>query len=452
LQRFANTAPEHKISLGDTSSDWLMDDPRWQLVQRVLGSRHFARSPLLSKFLIFITTEALEGRGGGITEHQIGVQVFGRPAMYRTVEDNIVRNYARQLRKRLAEYFSNEGRSDEIRIEIPLGGYVPVFAVSAASSVAQEIDGGFSPVLAEVAGIDQRPLALPVLIEQTAWRRIWVVVSVLAIYSAALVCITWIAATHAQTSVSVAEPAQILWQTMLGGSNDTYVVPPDAGLNLLEDMSHHPLPLAEYMMGGYLSLPLPRLDTHTLADLRTQEFTSFGNLQIITALNHLSEYNSQRVLLRFPRDLRLDDLKNANAVIIGSVCSNPWASIGDGNVNFRIECNEGMNGATIVNLKPRLGEVASYESHWNEPTHITYALISFMPNLSGDGHLLFLQGLDAAGTQSAAEAVLHSNVLSPILMQAKHADGSLGAFEVLLRSTSIQSNATDTQIVASRIR
>ncbi len=109
-------------------------DARWRLAKRVVASRHFARSPLLSKFLLFVVTETLEGRQQEITEHQIGVQVFGRPTSYRTVEDNIVRNYARQLRKRLAEHFADVGSREAMQIEIPVGGYVPVFEKRAEQS------------------------------------------------------------------------------------------------------------------------------------------------------------------------------------------------------------------------------------------------------------------------------------------------------------------------------
>ncbi len=138
-------------------------------------------------------------------------------------------------------------------------------------------------------------------------------------------------------------------------------------------------------------------------------------------------------------------------MIIGSSCSNPWAAIAEKTTNFQIHCSPGMEGATVVNLKPQPGEAASYSSHWNEPIHETYGVISFVPNLSGYGHLLFLEGLDAAGTQAASEALLRSETLAPILERASRPDGSLAPFEVLLRSTSIQANATDTQVVASRI-
>jgi hypothetical protein len=163
------------------------------------------------------------------------------------------------------------------------------------------------------------------------------------------------------------------------------------------------------------------------------------------------EEDPERVFIRFPRDLRLDDLKNANAVIIGSVSSNPWAAVAEANANFRIVDRPGMQGAAIMNMKPLPGEASSYASHWNEPAHETFALIGFLPNLSGNGHILLLEGLDVAGTQAAAEMLLHPSAIAPILKRASRADGSLRSFEVLLRSTSIESNATGTQVIASRI-
>jgi hypothetical protein len=110
-----------------------------------------------------------------------------------------------------------------------------------------------------------------------------------------------------------------------------------------------------------------------------------------------------------------------------------------------------MQGALIINAQPRPGEAASYESHWNEPSHETYALIAFLPNLGGTGHLLLIQGLDVAGTQAAAETLFHPSAIASILKSATRTDGSLRFFEILLRSTSIESNSAGSQVIASRI-
>jgi len=444
---------EHKSPVSpEVGPHWLQEDPRWNLAQRVVAGSNFARSPLLSKFLLFVVAESLEGREGEITEHQIGVQVFDRRPGYSTAEDNIVRTYARQLRKRLADFFAEEGSAEPLRIEIPVGGYVPVFV--------QVADSGHGP--------EARRLAIPVNIRSHQahdaerhpdvavasgwnWKRLLIGASLLAAYSVALVWIAWFAGVRGRTSYQPQEPAHPLWAALFQGPANTYLVPADAGFNLLEDLSHRPLALADYLQSGYLGLPLTGVDAHSADDLRSQRFTSFVDLQTVAALARLPEYNPQRVLLRFPRDLRIDDLKNANAVLIGSVGSNPWAALAEGSANFRIVYGQGMEGATILNAHPQPGEAPAYVSHWNAPAHDTFALIAFLPNLGGNGRLLLLQGLDVAGTQAAAEALIHTDPIAPILRRATRSDGSLRFFEILLRSTSIESNSAGTQVIASRI-
>ena len=427
----------------------LQSDSRWSLAQRVVAGSHFARSPLLSKFLLFVVAEVIQGHGSEITEHQIGVQVFDRHPGYRTIEDNIVRNYARQLRKRLAEHFAGEGIGESVRIDVPVGGYVPVFVQAA------DHKQGSDPNRLHATSAPKAQPGDPDADTRTGsegkWR-LWVIgASLLLAYSVVIISLTWIMEPRLRASHRSSAPIHTLWASLFGGPANTYVVPADAGFNLLEDLSRRPLPLADYIKGGYLGLPLSGVDAHSAEDLRSQQFTSFVDFQIVAALSRLPEYDPQRVSLRFPRDLRLDDLKNANAILIGSVGSNPWASIADASANFRIVYREGMQGATIVNTRPGSGEASSYLSHWNEPAHDTYALIAFLPNLGGTGHLLLLQGLDVAGTQAAAETILRPSAIEPILKRATRPDGSLRFFEILLRSTSIESNSAGTQVIASRV-
>jgi hypothetical protein len=440
-----------KVPLLDDWPDTLQDDPRLSLSRRIVASRHFAKSHLLSKFFLYVVTETLAGRQAEITEHQIGVQVFGRPRAYLTVEDNIVRNYARQLRRRLAEHFRDEGSSESLRVEIPLGGYIPVFTPTSDVNTAERRHSELAPgQLGPQLGASALSSSGGAIAFRWNRRRLLLRASLLAASAAALIAVTWFAAARTHAERRAPEPAQPLWAAIFDGPANSYIVPADAGFNLLEDLSGRPLPLADYIKGGYLELPLAQIDAHSAQDLRSQQFTSFVDLQIVAALARLPEFNPQRVILRFPRDLRLDDLKNANAVIIGSVGSNPWAAIAGDSTNFRIVYREDMQGATLVNMKPQPGEAPLYVSHWNEPAHETFAVISFLPNLSGTGHLLLLQGLDVAGTQAAAEILFRQDGLAPVLRRATRPDGSLRFFEVLLRSTSIQSSAAGTQVIAFR--
>src|SRR6266545_316351 len=94
-------------------------------VARVLASRHFARSPKLSRFLEFTVEETLGGRAETLKEYLIGLEVFGRPVTFDPRADGIVRVQAFNLRSRLAAYYETEGIADPIGIEYSKGGYAP---------------------------------------------------------------------------------------------------------------------------------------------------------------------------------------------------------------------------------------------------------------------------------------------------------------------------------------
>jgi TolB-like protein len=98
-----------------------------QQLDRITSSVEFRKCPQLLRFLRFAVREALSGRNGGSKERLIGMEVFGRAADYDAALDPVVRVEARRLRRKLAEYYSRDGREDPIEIRLPKGGYLPTF-------------------------------------------------------------------------------------------------------------------------------------------------------------------------------------------------------------------------------------------------------------------------------------------------------------------------------------
>jgi serine/threonine-protein kinase len=96
-------------------------------LDRILTSATFRQVDRLKRFLSFIVSEALEGRADQLKEYVIGVQVFSKESSFDPRADPIVRVQARRLRTRLVRYYREEGGSDAIVIELPKGGYAPVF-------------------------------------------------------------------------------------------------------------------------------------------------------------------------------------------------------------------------------------------------------------------------------------------------------------------------------------
>ena len=68
----------------------------------------------------------MAGRGAGLKEYVIGVQVFRKEDSFDARTDPIVRVQARRLRAKLVRYFREEGRADPTLIDLPKGGYTPV--------------------------------------------------------------------------------------------------------------------------------------------------------------------------------------------------------------------------------------------------------------------------------------------------------------------------------------
>ncbi len=98
-----------------------------QQLARILVSKTFSQVDRLKRFVDFIVGETVAGRGGDLKEYVIGVQVFGKEASFDPRTDPIVRVQARRLRTRLARYYQDEGNSDEVVVDLPKGGYAPVF-------------------------------------------------------------------------------------------------------------------------------------------------------------------------------------------------------------------------------------------------------------------------------------------------------------------------------------
>ena len=82
---------------------------------------------LLCEFLRFVVEETLAGRGEDLKGYIIGTQVLGKDVDFDPEQDSLVRIHAGRLRRLLRMYYLDMGRNDRIFIEIPKGGYKPIF-------------------------------------------------------------------------------------------------------------------------------------------------------------------------------------------------------------------------------------------------------------------------------------------------------------------------------------
>ncbi|RLA42481.1 MAG: hypothetical protein DRQ97_13965, partial [Gammaproteobacteria bacterium] len=106
-----------------SSTEQTMQDTGDELIsealEKVLASALFADVPRLSRFLEFVVSETLAGRGERLKGFVIACEVFDKNDSSDAQTTTIVRVEAGRLRRRLTDYYEGEGGADELRISIP---------------------------------------------------------------------------------------------------------------------------------------------------------------------------------------------------------------------------------------------------------------------------------------------------------------------------------------------
>lgn len=424
-------------------SEAVRQSQEWQLAQRITATPPFLRSAFLTHFLLYICNRKLSHREEEISEYQIGVQALGRPEGYHPGEDNIVRNYARLLRKNLDEYFANEGKHEPLRIVIPRGRYVPVFEPNTDGSAPSPS----TPAPAET------PASVPPPPSRSR-IRFWILSLVsLAILGFALVPVV----RHWRSQRSAAPPDLYarFWQELVGPDRTTYIVTGDSGFSLLQDMTHREISLSAYINGDFnkwfpgFDASMQRRGSRFDAD-RLAGYTSVADLNTVVALLRLPVVALGNVIVRNAHDIHMDDIRTANLILLGGPLANPWIDLFKSALDFQIQFSPQLDQRSIVSLHPQPGETAVYQTGGPADPQQTYLIVSFLPNLDGRGHALLIQGLNISGTQAGADFVLNETAMQPILQHARLPDGSIGPFQLVLRAESVGASAPNAHPVAAR--
>jgi hypothetical protein len=98
-------------------------------LEKILQSPGFQKSQTLSRFLLYIVQETMNGRSDSIKEYSIGTGVLNKQPNFCPMTDCIVRVHAKRLRDELDNYYQKTGQQDELIISIPKGRYVPLFSM-----------------------------------------------------------------------------------------------------------------------------------------------------------------------------------------------------------------------------------------------------------------------------------------------------------------------------------
>lgn len=408
-----------------TQLDELGQDERARLAARILRSRAFARSVRLREFFLFIAIRALQGHSDEISEVEIGRRIFGRDGDYVPSEDSVVRVSARQLRAKLKEYFESEGAAETWQVEIPRGGYVPVFS--------------------------RRVEAQPAPPQRSPWpARV-----LIAAASLNVVLLAWLLFDRFAPAAPPARPSTLVSAFLDRADGPVKLVVSDFSYVLMRAMGHYPpLSLDAYSAWNYEDVrPEARADPRLqiLFDvLRTHRITRLGDLSL-TALIQRQTRAPERVQVRHARDVAARDFKTGWHILLGNAQSTMWMALFEERLNFQYVLVPGRAG--FLNRQPRPNEPASFLANQPGAEHGTnYGRLAYLPNLGGQGGVLLINGVNMVTMEAAGEFALSPGAAPEILaaVGAKRFE-DLPYFEMMLETHAVDNTPSRARIVATRV-
>jgi hypothetical protein len=431
----------------------IADDPKWALLERILQSKGFRKSQRPSDFLLYICRKALSGQTSELSEQDIGENVFTRREGFDPGLDNIVRVTARRVRQKLEEYYAAEGRAESMVLSVPVGGYIPRFDERNPLIFDPVIEP--EPVASVVAPL---PVAEERGTGETKSSGVplgWIVVSVVTIAIVFGGMNVWRYRAH---EAELDLPANAMWSTLFDPSRRSIFVPGDSALVLLENHTHHPVALSDYISKRYLA-DIPdgsQYPANIAREEAERPYNSVVDVRFVAQIARLPEA-IKPIDIVLSRDLSLEDLKESDVILSGAREADPWMQMFQDSLDYSIVDRQQGSNYTVINHHPAAGEQQTYSYTGddnsphvdNAPAHVAYAIVAYMPNLSGQGRVLLLQGTTMAGTEAGMDFVLDRDGLNKFL--ASHTQHrQVQPFQVLLETTNINGSSPRSRILSYR--
>ena len=403
-------------------------DSKRGLVSQLATSAYLARASRLREMFMYISSRVLDDSAEEIHEQEIGQEVFGRPADYDTAADNIVRVHASMLRKRLGQYFENEGSQEPMIIEIPRGNYAPVFRERPKKPAEPE----------------PQSVSAPARVPEPASRiPLWVSTALAVIFAATSIALY----VHSRNLAKFAPPRPTpavaeFWSQLFPAGKPTDIVLSDASLGIVQDRLDHPISLSEYFDRSYLNSVDSRaaeakLDPVFTKSLLLKREVNYGEVSLLARITDMARSVQGETKVRFARDYSFRDLKANNALLLGSGASDPWIEPLQNRLTIRWKFDAASGTTYPVDLKAPVADQGKYhELTLPDGSHEGYATISLLPNLNSTGNVLVVSATGGTAMNAALDFLCDEHSLTELRSQLapkSAVTSQLPYFELLLR-------------------
>jgi len=357
-------------------------------IQRILQSKAFRTSEIHRNLLSYLAEKSLSGTADGLKEYTVGLDVFAKPDSYDPRQESTVRMHVARLRQKLGEYYRTEGVDDPILVDLPKGAFkLTIEARGAQPKVL--------PAIGEVA---------------KSWGRKEVVLIAGLLLAIGLAVYFGVRLRQVEQSARSWTPElKQLWEPFVS--------------------SNRPLIVC-------LSIPTPGT---------SEAGTATGAVLLGQFLGML---HKQDVLVTSSDQISAPEVAMGNVVFLGPVVGNRQMQAMSADRPFVLETDG------IRNMDPAPGEPELFSDKLPQDpqdTEESYALISRVPGLYGNGEVLYLSGNRISSITGGVQAFTDAMFAKTLVAKMKKDDGVLPHYyQVVLKVKSMDTMPIDVSYVLHR--
>jgi hypothetical protein len=403
-----------------------------QQLRAVLASPAFHGTKRCQQFLDYVCERSLAGEASALKERSIAIEVFGRQPQSDLGEDTIVRVGAREVRKRLAQYYvSPEGAASKVRIDLRSGSYAPEFRYAAALHEEE-------PATA-ITAIEDVP-------RRDNGRLFW------GLGSVALISLTVLAVVELASANPNARAFRQFWDPVLRSSDPLLlavahpIVYHASGRAIR--MSEENLPKQDVPLQRQIQVPANKLNGSDIVPVFNQ-YVGFGDMVAATEVSSMLGRSSKGVRIRMASNVEFADLRKAPTMLIGAV-TNRWTMELQQAWRFRFSWTPGTR-IVIVDTQDRTGGTEwSISAKDDGSAPEDYMLLCRIRSDYTGGLLLVAAGLKQFGTEAAGRLLADADSLGVILRKLPEGWEAKNV-QLVLHARVIGNTPAQPEVVASHV-
>ena len=383
------------------------DAVREQL-ERILAHPLFTHSKRYPLLLRWVVERTLEGHSAQLKERTLGAEVFGREPSYDTNTDPVVRITAGEIRKRIALYYHEAGRENEVRIELPCGSYVPEF-----HRPLQAEREAKSPVEVQPA------MARPKAGRTTVLKPSYLIGTGAAMLAGLAIWFFW------------GSPLDPFWRPFLDSPGTPLLC--IGGRGIASEVS---------------ATPAPDSQTITVTDQIHREYVAFSDATTLTMLAGLFQAKGRPYSMRIGSSTTFADLRSGPVVLVGGF-NNGWTMRLLSQLRYHLARDPATNVEWIEDrTNPAKRDWAVDSQTPNLKLTEDYAIISRVTDPATERMVVVAAGVLQYGTIAAGEFLTNPKYLEALARQAP-ANWQRKNMQVVIATKVINGNSGPPSIVAS---